>query len=357
VRKRRIIIVSDLHIGAGRTKEGSINYREDFVYDSDFYDFLKYWTKDSVGYETELVLNGDIVDIIKSVYRDGKVYKKDTIDFLEKSIEAHKVFFSALRDFEYEGGKITYIIGNHDQAMASSELQNILCEKTGIGIRFIKREYFTDGIWIEHGNKYEAINRTDTETVWVKDERGNEILNMPWGSRFVVEVIDKISFKKPYLDRWRPLEKSIKWGLIFETRITLYSIYRTVLFILKNRKFYDPIMRRNFKVPLRFVMDAMGHKVVNRSAMVILRRPEIKTVIMGHTHKAMVIKQKDKTYINTGTWIPYVSLDTPQIGLIEKKTFCLVERTQNNSFSGLFVWFGMGKIFEEVKEYMTVVPD
>ncbi|MCS7212788.1 MAG: metallophosphoesterase [Candidatus Calescibacterium sp.] len=355
---RRLIIVSDLHLGAGRASKAGINYREDFVYDSDFYEFLKYWSKDAGNYELELVLNGDIIDIIKSVYRDGKVYKKDTIEFLNNCVDAHKVFFSALKEFEYEGGKITYIIGNHDHAMASPELQAFLYEKTGISMRFVKREYFTDGIWIEHGHKYEAINRVDTETVWIKDEKGNEILNMPWGSRFVVEVIDKISFKKPYLDRWRPLGKSVKWGLIFETRITLYAIFRTILFILRNRRFYDPIMRRKFKVPLRSVMDAMGHKIVNRSADVILRRPEIKTAIMGHTHKGMVVRRGNKTYINTGTWIPYVSLDTPQIGLVEKKTFCIVETGKDKQpFSGLFVWYGIKKVFDEVKEYMEIPPD
>lgn len=354
--KRRIIAVSDLHIGAGRTTEKGINYKEDFTYDADFYEFLRYWVRNSSGYELELILNGDVIDIIKSVHRDGKVYKKDVIEFVNDCINAHSVLFNALREFEYEGGKITYIIGNHDQAMASLELQNLLCEKVGVNIKFVKREYFTDGVWIEHGHKYEAVNRTDTETIWIRDGKGDEILNMPWGSRFVVEVINKVSFKKPYLDRWRPLGNSIKWGLIFDTRITLYALLVTILFILKNRKFYDPIMRRNFKVPLRFVIDAMGHRIVNRSATVILRRPDIKAVIMGHTHKGIVIKQGVKTYINTGTWVPYVSFDAPHIGLVEKKTFCIIDIDKSVS-CGLFVWFGMSKVFEEIREHLREFPD
>lgn len=351
--KRRLIVVGDLHIGAGRSVRGGINYREDFVYDDDFHEFLKYWVRNSKGLELELVLNGDIVDVIKSVYREGKVYKNEVFEFLDVCVDAHRVFFESLKDFEFEGGRITYIIGNHDQAMASPELQAFFYEKTGLNVRFVKREYFTDGVWIEHGHKYEAVNRTDTETIWVKDERGNSVLNMPWGSRFVVEVISKISFEKPYLDRWRPLGKSIKWGLIFDTRITLRALFRTFIFLARNRKFYDPIMRRNFKVPIRSVLDAMGHKIVNRSATVILRRPDIKVVIMGHTHKGLVMRMGEKVYVNTGTWIPYVSLDMPHIGLVEKKTFCIADIGDRVS-CGLFVWFGTSRVYEEVREHMEL---
>lgn len=353
MKKRRIFVVSDLHIGGGRITREGLNYREDFVYDEDFRDFLEYWTKESHGFEKELVLNGDIIDIIKSVYKDGKVYKKDVFDFLDTCVEAHKKFFLSLRDFEFEGGKIIYIIGNHDQALASPDVQAFLHEKTQVNMTFIKREYITNGIWIEHGHKYEAVNRTDTETVWIKDEKGQDILNMPWGSKFVVEVIDKISFKKPYLDRWRPLGKAIRWGLIFDTKITLYTIFRTIVFVLRNRKFYDPILRRKFRVPLRFITDAMGHKIVNRSASVVLRRPEIKLVVMGHTHKAISVRYGEKIYMNSGTWVPYVSFDAPYIGLVEKKTFCMIEESEG-IFSGLFAWHGTKKVFEEIKETISL---
>ncbi len=347
--RKRIIVVSDLHIGMGRIYGGKINYKEDFIYDTDFYDFLRWWVNDSKGMEIELVLNGDIFDVIKSTHREGKVYKRDVFKFLDECIVGHKTFFEALRNFSFEGGKITYIIGNHDQAFASPDIQSVLVEKTGVGFNFIKRKYIQDGIWIEHGNIYEAINRTDVNQVWVKDKNGEEILNMPWGSRFVVEVVDSFSFDRPYLDRWRPLGKAMKWGIMFDTKITLLFLIRALKFLIKNKKFYDPKRRRFFRVPLGTLPDAMGHKIVDRSALVILRKPDVKVLVMGHTHKAMIIRKGEKIYMNSGTWIPYVSFETPQIGLVEKKTFVLIE-VGANIFSDTFIWNGREKVFEELRD-------
>ena len=352
--KKRKIVVSDLHLGKGRIFEGQLNYKEDFIYDEDFYEFLRWWVRDSQssGAEFELVLNGDILDVIKSTHRDGKVYKKDVFDFLSTCIENHKIFFDALRDFTYEGGKIIWIIGNHDHPIASPDMQNYLLGKTSINFKFVKKEYFDNGIWIEHGNRYEAINRTDLVNIWLKDEKGEEFLNMPWGTKFVVEVIDSFSFTKPYLDRWRPLGKAIKWGLIFETKISLLALFKVIKFVLKNRKFYDPVRRRSFYVPLNLVMDAMGHKIVDRSARILLRRQDVKVVVMGHTHRGLIARYKDKIYANSGTWVPFVSFDTPQIGLIEKKNFVVIDiQTQFSSpFVGVYSWYGRGRIFEEIKE-------
>jgi UDP-2,3-diacylglucosamine pyrophosphatase LpxH len=350
--KKRKIVVSDLHIGKGKVVDGQINYREDFVYDEDFSDFLKWIVRDSqnMGAEFELILNGDILDVIKSTHRDGKVYKKDVFDFLNYCTENHRVFFEALRDFIYEGGKVIYTIGNHDHPVASPDIQSYLLEKTQINFRFIKKEYFESGVWIEHGNRYEAVNRTDLVNIWFRDEKGEEYLNMPWGTKFVVEVIDSFSFTKPYLDRWRPLGKAIRWGLIFDTRISLLALFRTIKFVLKNRKFYDPIRRRSFYVPLNLVMNAMGHKIVDRSAKILLRRQDIKVAVMGHTHRALLWKYRDKIYANSGTWVPFVSFDTPQIGLIEKRNFVVIDIQGNLPLVGVFSWHGRSRIFEEIKQ-------
>lgn len=352
--KKRFIILSDLHLGEGRIINGQINYKEDFVYDEDFYEFLRWWVKDSQssGYDFTLVLNGDIFDIIKSIHKKGKVYKKDVFQFLDTSINNHRIFFNALKDFESEGGKTIYIVGNHDHPVASPEIQTFILEKTGLKTKFIKREFFEDGLWIEHGNKYEVINRTDLVNVWLKDENGEEILNMPWGTKFVVEVIASFAFEKPYIDRWRPLGKAMKWGLIFDTKITLLAIIRMIKFMMKNRKIYDPIRRRYVFIPLSSITDAMGHKIVDRSAKILLKRPDIKVVVMGHTHKALLERYIDKVYANSGTWVPFVSFDAPYIGIVDKRSFVIADipESKNNIFVGAFIWHGRERMFEEIKE-------
>ncbi len=349
--KKRYIIVSDLHLGRGRIYRGVQNYKEDFLYDEDFYDFLRYWVQESEGFELKLVLNGDIVDIVKSAYKDKEVYKKEVFSFIDDCVEGHRVFFSALKDFQSEGGNIFYVIGNHDQAVASPEVQAFLVEKTGLNIKFVKRELIEDGIWIEHGHKYEVINRTDLVDIWIRDDKGEEKLNIPWGSRFVVEVAGSFSVERPYVERWRPLRQALKWGLIFETKLTLKFLIRIIKFVLKNRRIYDPASRRYYRTPWREVMEAMGHKIVDRSATTVLKRPDINVVIMGHTHRALRKDLNGKLYINTGTWIPFVSFYAPHIGLIEKKTFVLIEKS-HSIFAGVFEWNGVRKLYSEFRSVL-----
>jgi len=353
--KRLFLIVSDLHLGRGRiTKKGELNYREDFIYDEDFRDFLRWWMRKSQleNLKISLVLNGDILDVIKSTHRNRKVYKRDVFEFVDECCDGHKIFFESLRDFQFEGGEIIYIVGNHDQAIASDDMMLFLTEKSGVSFKFFKKEFFYNGLWIEHGNRYEVVNRADYINVWIKDEKGEEILNMPWGSRFVVEVIDSFSFNKPYLDRWRPLGKALKWGLIFDTKISLLAILKTAQFVLKNRKFYDPVRRRHYYVPMNLVIDAMGHKIVDKSALVLLRRRDVQAVVMGHTHKALIVKHGEKIYVNSGTWTPYVSFDAPHIGLVEKKSFVVAEKIGKRWDVNAYFWKGESKIFEEVRDVM-----
>ena len=352
-KKEIFLVVSDLHLGRGRlTRKGDINFKEDFIYDEDFREFLRWWMKKAHSENARifLILNGDILDVIKSTHRNKKVYKKDVFDFIDECCDGHKIFFSALRDFEFEGGEIIYVLGNHDQAIASDDIRAFLTEKSGISFRFFRTEFVYDGLWVEHGNRYEVINRTDYINVWIKDESGEEILNMPWGSRFVVEVVDSFSFDKPYIDRWRPLGKALRWGLIFDTKIAFLATLKTIKFVLKNRKFYDPVRRRHYYVPMRIVMDAMGHKIVDRSASILLKRRDVQVVVMGHTHKALVLKQGDKTYVNSGTWTPYVSFEAPHIGLVEKKSFVVAEKLGNRWNVNAYFWKGESRVFEEVRD-------
>src|SRR3989339_331003 len=119
-----ILVVSDFHLGRGRYfSNGLKNILEDFFEDEKFAEFLTYYsTGKNYLKEIHLVLNGDILNLLQ-IDIDGifthVVDEQLTINALQLIHKGHPIFFEAIKDFLKKPNKmITYIIGNHDAAMA-----------------------------------------------------------------------------------------------------------------------------------------------------------------------------------------------------------------------------------------------
>ena len=57
-----ILVISDLHLSAGKMIKGKRNFLEDFHYDNELIDFLKYYCSgDYENIPVELVINGDFL--------------------------------------------------------------------------------------------------------------------------------------------------------------------------------------------------------------------------------------------------------------------------------------------------------
>ena len=336
------VVLSDLHIGRGDSWD-------EFKWDREFEEFVEKLPEIAgEPSRTQIVLNGDILDMIKGSWRDGKVRKSDVVKFIEDCHKAHKRLFLALSRWVELGGEIVWVVGNHDHPLASQEISELLCKTVGFPIRFYLREFFDRGLWIEHGHRYEVLNRTDTKNVWIKSEDGEEVLNIPWGSKFVLEVINPLVKDHPYFDRIRPLSAGIKWGLLFHTTLALKALFKTFLFVVKNRRFYDPVRRRYFRVPMKLVFHSLGSASVDKAGRTLLENPKIQAVVMGHTHRALIFKKDGKVYANSGTWVPFVSVQLPYFGLVDRKTFVLAKFEGSRWDVKLFVWHGVEKAWEEV---------
>ena len=119
------IVVSDLHLGAGRRKQG--NPLEDFDRDQDFAAFLAEIAAESVSRqsEVELVLNGDTFEMLQvphiARFDADKVYPTsayrsfseiNSVTRISHIIEGHRTFFDALARFLYSDGarrSVTFI--------------------------------------------------------------------------------------------------------------------------------------------------------------------------------------------------------------------------------------------------------
>ena len=60
-----ILVISDLHLSAGKMIKGKRNLLEDFHYDNELVDFLNYYSMgDYKDIPVELVINGDFFDFL-----------------------------------------------------------------------------------------------------------------------------------------------------------------------------------------------------------------------------------------------------------------------------------------------------
>ena len=67
--KRTIIVISDLHLGAGNSVNNRKNPLEDFHFDKELIEFIEYHSSGHfLDREVELIINGDFFDLLAVPY-------------------------------------------------------------------------------------------------------------------------------------------------------------------------------------------------------------------------------------------------------------------------------------------------
>ena len=168
--KRLKLIVSDLHIGrGGRLPGGHYNILEDFHHDGKFAELLQHYSRGFSGGEIELIFNGDILNLIQCDYHGHYpviITEAVSLKKLISIIEGHPVFFRALKEFRKDPqNSLTYIVGNHDQEMLWPKTRALFEKTVNREVQWKNIYYQVDGIYIEHGHQYEAVNRIDRKSV------------------------------------------------------------------------------------------------------------------------------------------------------------------------------------------------
>ncbi|MCP4911569.1 MAG: hypothetical protein GY909_00510 [Oligoflexia bacterium] len=353
----QIISVSDFHIGKGKfLKNGQLNILEDFFEDDRFAEFLEFYSsgKNYLA-KVHLVLNGDILNLIQ-IDTDGvftHIVDEDlTVEALRKIVKGHKLFFDSLKEFiSTPNKKITYIIGNHDAAMAFPGAQEYLKEVVGENLEF-GFEANIHGVHIEHGHRFEVINTVAPDKYFMDGPNGKRILNFPWGSLFCISVLPKLKKDRPHIDKVRPLGSYIKWTFFHDLPFFLKMTWIVIKYLWeRNRDIYTK-QNRNFRTTLKLLKQITIYPRYEKKAKAILKKnPAIHTVVMGHTHVQEWRRfPEGKFYFNTGTWNDIPSLDA---GLHDSNTFlsyCLLDvHTGTNTLrSGkLNIWHGKWRPYRE----------
>ena len=357
-KKKQIkLVVSDLHLGVGKTLEnGQLNRLEEFTFDDKFAEFLHYYTTGKYAdYEVELILNGDILNFLQVDYKGHYltvITEPICMDILKRIVAGHPVFFRALKEFAAKPGNlVTYVVGNHDQAMLWPATRAYLNEVLGTTVRFKNIVYFFDGVHIEHGHMHEAANRLDPRKFFLKKNLAEPVLNLPFGSHFFVEFVLKIKQKYPHVDKIRPFNRMMRWALFNETLFTFKNLLNLAFYFFKSIFTNDPRRMFPFSRIVQVLMESAIFPDLTESARRVLQDERVHTVCFGHSHVYQYRQfAENREYFNTGTWTDLTSLDIASLGKITKLIYVAFEYAECSARprGRLKEWHGYHSIEEDV---------
>lgn len=331
--KKYKVVVSDFHLGKGAyLNDGSVNILEDFYGDREWDEFLRHYTEGEFrDSEVELVLNGDIFDLMKVDYRgyySPIITEAISVEKLQSVLDGHPIFVEALRRFAAAPNHfITYIVGNHDVEMIWGRCQELLSRVVGAEIQFFNFSYTDDGVHIEHGQQFESTNRINPKQMYITKNLREPIINLPWGSHFVINFVLPIKLERIAVDRVRPIGAFIRWSLLHDTFWCLRNLTRVLLYFFGTRFSKSIYRTTNILTTLKIMKELLHTPPLADAAKDIFERnPEVHTIVMGHTH-VYETKQfpEGRQYLNTGTWTEVTSLDLNSYGRHTKFHYALVE--------------------------------
>ncbi len=202
-------VISDLHLANGHAILDGFGDRQQSALEG----LLSAAAEAGLAKDVELIINGDCFDFLAvPPYKTDEVIDSSTaLKKLEKMIEAHKPFFTALKLFvEQSGRHVTFISGNHDVELGFEEVRERIREAIGTqeGIDFcLSRSYRPlPDVSIEHGHQHDFWNAA--HGLW--NEKGEPVairpamLQLTLGTQYFQQAAYPMSLAYPYFDHFEP---------------------------------------------------------------------------------------------------------------------------------------------------------
>lgn len=331
--KKVKIVLSDLHLGKGKfLPNGTLNVLEQFDGDDQLIELLQYYSSGEFqNSDVEFIANGDFFDTIQIDY---KGYFPDVIterisrEKMKGAINGHRKLFDALKEFNSDQRHaITFLTGNHDPDILWDGVRSLLRDTIGGRVYFHNISYEFDGIYIEHGNQYEAVNKFETKHFFLSKDLPEPILNLPWASLFIINYLTKMKRTRPWVDRVRPFRLMLRWAffndLIFFFNATSKMIFYFIQTRFRSTKTRYTNLRTTFKILKEITLfEDMTHFAKKLFDV----NPNLNAIIFGHTHVHTYYQfENAKEYFNTGTWNSITSLQIDSYGHYRHCAYCLIE--------------------------------
>jgi UDP-2,3-diacylglucosamine pyrophosphatase LpxH len=322
-----VLVISDLHLSAGKMIKGKRNLLEDFHYDNELIDFLAYYSSgDYHDVEVELVINGDFLDFLAvpyvEFYDDEFWSETAALAKLRMIMGAHLGVLEALKRFVTKPRKrIVYIIGNHDAELVFDSLKEEFLNFFGearsniVLSNAITTHVPVKGVCIQHGHQYERAHKFDQENAVVETLNGEKYFIPPWGSYYVTNVINKYKQERSFINAVRPIKHFIIHGILFDTFFTVRFILSNFYYFVMVRFWHFYMIKRSlrqvFEDLFRELELFQDYETLTRQ--VFDQHSASRVLIVGHTHNpALRIFNDGTMFINTGTWTRMVNLDLGQ---------------------------------------------
>lgn len=359
-------MISDLHLGAGHYIDGKPNVLEDFHYDEELVEFLKYYSEGEFANRTvELIINGDLFDLLAVPFVpffDDEFWSEEAaLEKLKLILDAHKEVIQAFDNFLSQKNKtITFIIGNHDGELIFPSLQEHLLSRISEANRckFIimapeDGEYTPHkGVRIKHGHEYEIANNFKPSDSMIEDNKGKKYFLPPWGSYYVIRVINKFKEQRDHINAVRPIKRFLINGLIYDSLYTIRFMFANAFYFVLVR--FIVFFKQGH--PLKEVLDHALNELElfkdyeSMTEEYFQQNEDVKLLIMGHTHNPLYkIQVNGQIFLNTGTWTDMYYIGFENRGHGARLTFAQVDihkekgkETGEESFdSALFCWKGL----------------
>ncbi|OFZ00826.1 MAG: hypothetical protein A2Z97_02235 [Bdellovibrionales bacterium GWB1_52_6] len=357
------LIISDCHLSAGKFFEGRLNPHEDFKFDDEMVELFEFFSSSIYGdgpggaVEVELFINGDFFDFLNVPYFgefEDAITEEISLTKLEAIIAGHPKVMAALKRFASKPNKkITYLVGNHDADLFFEKVRERIVrewdpegsypsEKVEI-IADRDRVRLEGGVEIHHGNQFEAVNSMNFECPTIASHMSEPVLNLPWGSFYVLKIVNRLKWEREHLHRVRPVKVFVLMGLLTDPLFTLKYVFLSAYYFLQTRFFYSSRRSAKLKQTIDIVKQesALFQDLEKQARRILDQESEVKTVIFGHTHRPMNKVYPDgKQYINTGTWTQMINLDWVTLGQQFCLTFALVRIRDEHVRCELRQWVG-----------------
>lgn len=208
---RLILCFSDIEMGSG-------GVMDDFPHSGFFSDLLaQYNCTFFKNKKIDLIFNGDTFDLLKTDF-EGKyprhIDQTVAMGKFFKVASAHPKFFEGVRKFlafDKDNRRVVFITGNHDFELFFPEVQNIIRSACGEDheVLFPGLTFCEGKVKIEHGSQYDPMFTIAEEKIFL-DYQGKKILNLPWGSVALLDVIMPLKEHLFHLDRLKPKNKVLE---------------------------------------------------------------------------------------------------------------------------------------------------
>lgn len=351
------VVISDLHLGRGRTLPGgATNPLEEFYFGQKLVEFLQYYSSGEFrDAEVELIINGDFLNCLQVDYRGHfltVITESISVEIIQSILDGHPEVFQAMRTFASDPKRtITYIVGNHDQCMLWPAARVQFNEACQSNVKYKNLVYFFDGVHIEHGHMHEAANRFDPKRFFLKKNLPEPILNLPFGSHFFIDFVLKLKHINPHVDKIRPFKRMMRWAIVNEFKFTVTSFAKLVKYFAQAILIRDNRHQFPVKRILKVLAESAIFPDLSEAARRVLNDERVNIVIFGHSHVYQYRQWGvDKEYFNTGTWTDITSLDIQSLGKITKLTYVLLDYPEDGTRprGRLKEWRGFHRIEEDV---------